>query len=36
MCMIGLPQNLILPSFMHKWECYLLSGIYHHVCMEAS
>ena len=28
MCMIGLPQNLILPSFVHKLECYLLSGIY--------
>ena len=28
MCMIGLPQNLILPSFMHKLDCYLLSGIY--------
>ena len=26
--MIGLPQNLILPSFMQKLECYLLSEIY--------
>ena len=28
MPVVSLHENLILPSFMQKLECYLLSGIY--------
>ena len=28
MPVIRLHENLILPCFMHKLDCYLLSGIY--------